>query len=285
MANSSTYFNGPTEVADFINYDYKGLMQQNIFGSASLHPAVPFVSVALYWFLSTPLCNFVRTTFKLEPKGAFIQNLTIVHSSLLAVYSLWTFIGSTRVVYSYYQQHGLLGAMCDNDHELWDLYQFGFWSTHFYLSKYYEFVDTWIVLLKGREPIFLQTYHHAGIVICMWVMVLTKSSTVFVCVILNSFIHTIMYTYYVYAALGYSSPLKHYLTSAQIIQFFTGIGLSVATFFHKGCLTPAQAVALGSLQLYAVYLIYLFWDFYRSSYLTVKSSKKGGAKEEKNKNL
>ena len=284
MNTSTTLFPlGPQELSEFLSYDYTALAGHNSFGSAFLHPVIPFVSVALYLTLSNPICNWIRETFKLESKGPFIQNLTIIHSSILAVYSLWTFLGSTKIVLEYYSDHGLWGTLCDDDEVLWNAKGMGFWATHFYLSKFYEFIDTWIVLLKGREPIFLQTYHHAGIVICMWAMVITSNTSVLVCVVLNSFIHTIMYTYYVYAALGYSSPIKHYLTTAQMIQFFTGIGITVYLFALPKCMNPAQSVALGSLHLYAVYLIVLFWDFYKTSYLEGKKTKAEKSKEKAGK--
>src|SRR3546814_19418142 len=63
---------------------------------------------------------------------------------------------------------------------------------------------------------FLQTYHHAGVVLTMWAMCVSAEATVFVCVCLNSFIHTIMYTYYAFSALGYSWSLKNVLTQAQV---------------------------------------------------------------------
>ncbi len=82
-----------------------------------------------------------------------------------------------------------------------------------------------------------------------------------------------MYSYYVYAALGFSSPLKHYLTSAQLLQFFVGIGFTIPAYW--GYQTPAQLLCLALLHLYVAYLIKLFFDFYRSSY-----GKKGEKKEE-----
>ena len=145
-----------------------------------------------------------------------------------------------------------------------------FWVTHFYISKYYEFVDTWIVLLKGKTPLFLQTYHHAGVVICMWALTVTYASPVIVLVFLNSFIHTLMYTYYTFAAFGFRSPLKAYLTQAQILQFVVGISVTIPTHFMDGCITPAGSASLLALQLYTVVLIVLFAQFYMSSYKAKK---------------
>eukprot|EP01031_Cornospumella_fuschlensis_P040809 gene40809-49770_t len=82
-----------------------------------------------------------------------------------------------------------------------------------------------------------------------------------------------MYTYYTLAAFGYSSPLKHYLTSAQMIQFL--IGISLVTLAYPTS-TPAQVVVIVSVQLYTVYLTYLFYQFYQESY---GKKKKDGKKK------
>lgn len=133
-------------------------------------------------------------------------------------------------------------------------------------------------MLKGRTPIFLQTYHHAGIVILMWGFVATANTAGgSVTTVFNSFIHTLMYSYYTLAAFGYSSPLKHYLTQAQIIQFIVGILLTVPTHFIAGCVNQAQSLVIAAIQLYAVVLIFLFYQFYTSNY----SKKDGAGKKDK----
>ena len=43
-----------------------------------------------------------------------------------------------------------------------------FYGYFFYLSKFYEVVDTAIILAKGKRSSTLQTYHHAGAMLCMW---------------------------------------------------------------------------------------------------------------------
>ncbi len=147
-----------------------------------------------------------------------------------------------------------------------------FWITHFYISKYYEFIDTWIIYFKGKDPMFLQTYHHAGVVIIMWGLCVSYATPVIVLVFLNSFIHTLMYTYYTAAAFGYTSPLKHYLTQMQIIQFVIGIYCTVWTHWmirpgtSQEMLTSAQSIALATVEWYAAILIVLFVQFYISTY-------------------
>jgi len=176
------------------------------------------------------------------------------------------------MVFPYIWRNGLYPSLCDVNGELWHGLGFGFWVTHFYLSKYYEFIDTWIVLLKGRDALFLQTYRRAGIVILMWGFVVTANTCGgLVTTVFNSFIHTLMYTYYTLAAFGYSSPLKHYLTQAQMVQFVMGITLTLGPHFIPGCVNQAQSLVMAVIQLYALVLIGLFYQFYVNSYKTKKT--------------
>ena len=60
----------------------------------------------------------------------------------------------------------------------------GKWMYFFYLSKkFIEFIDTWIVILKGRKPIshfpfpiFLQTFHHVGVIFVLWLGVCARTN-------------------------------------------------------------------------------------------------------------
>lgn len=74
---------------------------------------------------------------------------------------------------------------------LWNegLSYFGFW---FYLSKFYEVLDTFIILAKGKRSQTLQTYHHAGAMMCMWAGIRYMSPPIWMFVFVNSFIHTVM---------------------------------------------------------------------------------------------
>lgn len=118
---------------------------------------------------------------------------------------------------------------------------------------------------------FLQTFHHAGIVLTSWGFVVTKNTSAgVVLVVFNSFIHTLMYTYYVFAAFGFNSPLKKYLTQAQLLQFIVGGGILVPTFFIDNCVNSAQAMTTKAIHAYLVVLVYLFYQFYVASYTRKK---------------
>lgn len=276
---------GVVEFADFATFDYNTLHPNNWFFNFFAQPWVPFVSVLLYLVLSKPAINALMSTLKIAPDSKMLKAGIILHSGLLAVYSGWTFVNSFLILARYYNDYGgVFNTICGSKATLWDNYGMGFWITHFYISKYYEFVDTWIVLAKGRTPMFLQTYHHAGVVIIMWMLGASYATPVVVLVLLNSFIHTLMYTYYTLAAFGYSSPLKSYLTSMQIIQFVVGISITIPAHWIAGadgspCVSPAGSASLLVLQLYTVVLIGLFAQFYVQSYTKKVDKGKGSTKK------
>ncbi|KAF2083949.1 hypothetical protein K490DRAFT_76184 [Saccharata proteae CBS 121410] len=105
-----------------------------------------------------------------------------------------------------------------------------FWGWWFYLSKFYEVLDTFIILAKGKRSSTLQTYHHAGAMLCMWAGIRFMSPPIWMFVEINSGIHAMMYTYYTIAALGIRVPqrVKRTLTTMQIMQFLVGATFAAA---------------------------------------------------------
>ncbi len=159
-----------------------------------------------------------------------------------------------------------------------------FWVWNFYMSKYYELLDTAILLWKGKPSSFLQTFHHSGSIIGMWIMTTTHAPAGWIFVLFNSFIHTVMYFYYTLTCFGFRPAWKKFLTSMQITQFLVGNPLGLVYAFLPGCfpheiIPPENIVGkfLGSQarSLYACLivntvfigsLIVLFTDFSRKTY-------------------
>jgi hypothetical protein len=108
-----------------------------------------------------------------------------------------------------------------------------FWGWWFYLSKFYEVVDTAIILIKGKRSTTLQKYHHAGAMLSMWAGMRYMSPPIWMFVQINSGIHAMMYTYYTLSALGYRVPnfVKRTLTTMQITQFLVGASFAALHLF------------------------------------------------------
>lgn len=68
----------------------------------------------------------------------------------------------------------------------------GYYGWLFYLSKFYEVMDTAIILAKGKKSSLLQTYHHAGAMMCMWAGIRYMAPPIWMFVLVNSGIHTLM---------------------------------------------------------------------------------------------
>lgn len=70
-----------------------------------------------------------------------------------------------------------------------------FYGWFFYLSKFYEVLDTAIIIAKGKRSSTLQTYHHAGAMMCMWSGIRYMSPPIWMFVFVNSGIHALMVLY------------------------------------------------------------------------------------------
>ncbi|KAI4145158.1 MAG: hypothetical protein LQ341_002457 [Variospora aurantia] len=108
-----------------------------------------------------------------------------------------------------------------------------FYGWLFYLSKFYEIVDTFIILAKGKNTAFFQTYHHAGAMFCVWSGIRYMSPPIWIFVTVNSAIHTLMYAYYALSSLGIQvlPNLKALITTPQIVQIIFGATIAIAHLF------------------------------------------------------
>jgi elongation of very long chain fatty acids protein 4 len=69
----------------------------------------------------------------------------------------------------------------------------------FYISKVWDFWDTIFIVLgkKWRQLSFLHVYHHTTIFLFYWLNSLVNyDGDIYLTILLNGFIHTVMYTYY-----------------------------------------------------------------------------------------
>jgi hypothetical protein len=293
-----------TKLSEFFSIDYSTFVYEpknnnmdflRKHFSKFISPVVPLVAIALYLAFTKPICMGIRKFFgqpEKESSATWKANLKLFaffHSVALAVYSGWTFYHTYDIVMSAtaeIQAHpanagitwfaAFMQANCDVSGHVWDKLDLGAWVFHFYLSKFYEFIDTAIVYLKGEKPIFLQTFHHAGVLVIMWSFVASQNNAMGVCfTVLNSFIHTVMYTYYALTAVGIKLTfIKPVITSLQLTQFITGIAYSTPSYFMETCHTEATWWTQLYANVYTVILVILFAQFSLKNYF--KPSKQLG---------
>ena len=169
-----------------------------------------------------------------------LTGVCVVHNIILIVLSALMAVGAWESLVERFETEGLDGLFCSQRALINTLDgSAGFWMKVYFLSKFYEFGDTVLLVLKKKPTIPLHLYHHAIMVFLTWSWCrFSWLEGSLWCVLVNSVIHFFMYTYYMLAALGQSVWWKRYLTGAQIFQFCTGF-LYVCTFylgsFTKGC--------------------------------------------------
>ena len=233
-----------------------------------LRPEVVLSLVVLYLLSEKPLVA-LRNTWNVQAKlPSTFTYAVALHNLLLAIFSATCAWNSWPIVVQHLYQYGVWDVYCDPYGRLWHN-GLGAWSTIFYLSKYYEFLDTWILILKGKPASFLQVYHHAGIVLAMYGGVASQSSWLLFVVLLNSIIHTFMYLYFLIKTLAPRVEIQsaQYLTMAQIAQFFLGIVSTIGVLYMgNACDTQSSRFSLGFLHVYGLGLIALFVLFANQKY-------------------
>jgi len=153
-------------------------------------------------------------------------------------------------------------------------------NEYFFYSKFLEFADSWFLTLRNAPVSVLQWYHHAGVVIVTWQGPHFNSEPTMLAMGLNTFIHTLMYTYYGLAVYKFKVPLvaKATLTLFQLIQF----GLSIyftSDYFDQDCFNsiPLRPEFHVYSIAYVWGLVVLFGNFFFQSYLLPKKQKKKSA--------
>jgi hypothetical protein len=189
-----------------------------------------------------------------------------VHNAGLALFSLFLFAGASLVAAQMLRAQGGQ-SLCDNS--MW--YKVKFWATLFYWSKYYEFLDTWIIIAKSNRagkrgrPSVLQVYHHCGVVVCVWATVVTRAPWAIYPVVLNSGVHTFMYSYFFANSFGYGQKMAKFVTSIQLGQCVVGLAVgSWTTFFCPQ--NPNLRLSCVVYLLYVAGLLVLFLDLFRNKY-------------------
>ena len=197
--------------------------------------------------------------------------ILVIHNLFLSVGSLIMFIGCITEVYTRYQREGSsFWLFCEREGAdvKGNLY---YWSYLYYLSKYYELLDTIIGLLRGsRMPNFkIQVYHHVVVIFMAWAWCQTGQSLQFIGLLFNTFVHVVMYMYYAASAgrwleileiTTWKKTIKMTTTRLQIIQFMTSFVCIVYSMFIEmnRSETEAHCSGFGADSFYALYANSLF---------------------------
>jgi len=144
-----------------------------------------------------------------------------------------------------------------------------------YMSKFLDYFDTVFIILRGKEKqqlSFLHVYHHASIGM-IWGALLYMghgNGTAGFGALINSVIHCMMYSHYLWTSFGFNNPFKKMITQAQLIQFAMCIAHAVCVLAYEKILPRHMAWAQF---VYHIQMLVLFGHFYRKSYIAAKKAK------------
>lgn len=233
-----------------------------------------------------------------------LSGIAAVHNFALSAFSLLVFAGCVYSLAAFLRAGGSFDSLFCEGFDPSSTSSLGsarksqnsgalfFWCYIFYLSKYYDFVDTLLLVLRKKPLGFLHMYHHASLpLLC----VLTMSNwrlPVWTGAIINSGVHVIMY-YYFGLRMAYPDRKiwwRKYVTVIQILQFTLGFvfiayflkifvlavniseeGAVYTVSILRGCAVNPFVVGLNSLVNLSFFI--LFVDIYIRDNFVSKTSK------------
>lgn len=215
---------------------------------------------------------------KLVKKPIKLPQFAIVHNLFLCLLSVAMVCGALYEAYLLWDSNGrqLSEIICD-PRGITLNGRLNFWMYIFYLSKFYEFIDTFLIILSKRTPIVLHWYHHFITLILVWIGMSTGTALQWLGIVTNGGVHIFMYFYYMISAMGFNPWWKRYVTSIQIVQFVIDLiipQLYVWYFYVDGIQCSGDMKAFYFGELVIVSFLLLFVNFYKTSYDKSKSSKK-----------
>lgn len=207
----------------------------------------------------------------MEKRPAFqLNSLLIAYNAFQVVFSIWLTFWSA--------DFGLSGLMLSPKCNISNrtagdvtvqavLTSAAWW---YFIGKITELLDTVFFVLrkKQNQVTFLHVYHHTMTAVFSWsYLKFLPGEQGAVVGFLNSFVHIVMYSYYLIAALGpqYRKYLwwKKYMTWIQLIQFVIMLGY-LMMILAMDCKVPKALTYFFMTNV--IIFIYLFSDFYRKAY-------------------
>ena len=235
-----------------------------------------FNGVKKYWWVSIILSAlylviiFSGQSYMKKRPAYELRRLLYCWNIFLAVFSIMGAIKCTPALLVLVTQRGYVGSVCFTDgHINPDL---AIWSYLFVFSKVWEFVDTFFLVLRKREVIFLHWYHHITVLIFTCYLFKDEVALGHYFGVMNYWVHSIMYSYYAYCASGRRLPgfISKFVTRLQLTQMLGGLLFTFTSYYglksgdYPDCMFSARAfwIAMGIYGSYA----FLFSKFYIARY-------------------
>lgn len=237
-----------------------------------------FYYCGIYMILIFGGQHYMSNRSKFELRG-----ILTLWNSMLATFSIIGFTRTAPELIHVMRNYGFRYSICVPSFIEQDCVS-GFWTWMFVLSKLPELGDTVFIVLRKQPLIFLHWYHHITVLLYSWFSYTEYTASARWFVVMNYFVHSVMYSYYALKAMRYRPPksIAMLITTLQLAQMVIGciINVTAYQYLESGqidCHISRFNVKL-SLVMYFSYFV-LFARFFHKSYLVGKRRTKVSKKD------
>ena len=228
---------------------------------------IAYASPVLY-MLFVEICKVVLPREN-EKNKSTIEFVRMLHNLGLCLASLGMFIGVCMFGFEGGRTsiHGALCFRFRNEH-------IAHWIGYlFYLSKYWEWIDTAFLIIGNKKVSWLQYTHHMSTAILVYVNITPiVSSASLLASFTNCFVHIFMYYYFAFPR-GFMRKYRQAITVIQLIQHVACLSGWTYIYLHiDQCYSTVLGIQL-ALGLYVMYLTF-FSIFYFVQYVRGGSTAK-----------
>jgi len=240
----------------------------------ALHWQYPLCAVAAYVVLIPLLLKLMEGR-----KAVDLGSFPFYWNTFLSVFSMAGFAYCAPVILSELATNGFYFTTCAPA-PWYGAGRHGLFVALFIYSKFFELVDTAIILLAKRQLMFLHWWHHVTVLLYCWHAYATQIATGLWFATMNYFVHSVMYGYY--AAMG-SAKMRPkvkkfaiYITLLQLLQMVVGIFVTVKAVMYQASGHPCRVNKTNSIMGLAMYASYfvLFFIFFLGRYVSAEKPKK-----------
>ena len=240
-----------------------------------------------YWYLFwlaaivyLPVVVFTRRFMASRPPFS-LKPLLVLWNGGLALLSMAMLAACVPYCWRLWSSTPLEQSICMNRHYGLD-YGVSWAFAWMGYSKVLELFDTVLLALRKKPIILLHWYHHLTVLLFVWFsQVAATTNAHIVYTLMNCFVHSLMYSYYAFAAMGIFFPFPQVLTFLQIVQMV--VGAIVA--YRSGSCPENTGLYWAGVAMYTSYFV-LFLHFFLEKYLpkSASSSKQSLSSKQPNRN-
>jgi len=219
---------------------------------------IPFGAVSAYFVMVWVLPLFISKPYK-------NRTILFIWNAILGVGSTLGFFYLAYGLAVFVVKNGVKALICGDLFLVLEENPGAIWVEYFFVwSKFLELGDTVWLTVAQRPVIFLHWYHHITVLLYTWLGFVQHNGMGAVFIVVNLFVHAIMYTYYAATQSKtlkpYFAPIAPYITSIQLTQMVVGVAATIAGTIwspEESCLVSQANSFIGGVMYFSYFLLFL----------------------------